>query len=177
LAGADPEQGLRRTIPSWGHVLGENPLVASDWGPKACHSEIANLEFQFIAVEQQILGFDIAVDQFGPVQIGNSVQKLVTDEFSLDRLKLGAPLQGHLEIHLHVLKNSIDVLVLDEGGLCELVSVAPSNFLGRGSQASRWGVLLSSPFGHRQEVIQSNYGWMFDLKKVIKLPIGPFGVD
>ena len=65
------------------------------------------------------------------MEIGDSMEKLVADKFSLDGLHLRTFLEGQAKVRFSILKDSIDVPGLIGEVLCKFIGVAASD-LGMG---------------------------------------------
>jgi hypothetical protein len=123
LIGPRPEQHLRSPIPPGGDALShDRVLLVLGRGHAAHKSEVAELDVA-VGVEENVGGFQVAVDQVGAVQVFQGFGDLVHDVFVM-HLFQDALRNYVVQVGLHVLEHQVDILpVLGLYALLELYDV------------------------------------------------------
>lgn len=112
------QEDFRSSVPPGGHILGENllsDLLGTAQRPR--QSEVCDLGVA-LGVEEEVAGFEIAVDEFSGVHILEGLEELVDDEFLMYFLE-NAGADDDVEIYVgeggtcfHEVEDEVEIFVI-----------------------------------------------------------------
>lgn len=104
-----PKQNLRSSVPQSLDLVGQRP---DRHGKSSCQTEISKFDNIVLWVNQQILGFQISVDNSSLMAMQNPLDQLVHEcLYDHWRQTVLVLIQVFFEIHLEIFKNDIEPLV------------------------------------------------------------------